>query len=1807
MNKLLSILLQKSDPGFPWGFEVVGGKDKSVPLTIHVVKSGTLASQYLQPGDRVLQINERDSALLAEHEATQLILQPSKCLELLILKSSTPPSGEGSRNSQLHKISKPPKYQSPRSSHVFEDISEEVCTSEKAFRSENQHVQSNYVQQENYEQQSGRQTQRESFSRDGQCNNVNTHQNLESKTSSHIIENERTSHAAESNSSYYTSESQLSKTQNSQVIPNIPPRRYTSERKANDERGSNGATQTYSTVEKSEQQAHHHQTYLASSDINSENRVSRNNTDSQRAQESTAPWRNSNRRPDQVPAQENHQTNNRSKPENTIAENANGTQYQNSKSQNFQAAELESGRTVASSSFRKSTASYEKCSKVQSAETRVAKSQVIAPAAQASRTEQSETSISRTEQSGAPNSRTEQSKTPLSRTDQSGTPISRTDQSGVPISRTEQSGTPISVADLRSFLPRSTYPKLKQPKDFQPKLSNYYENFKLRSGERIQRSISEPSGSQAPSLSSTPDAGAMHPEPVPPRHESRTRLTDPYSQFFNDKRRTFHEGETFAPLSKSFFRSSNPQLNEESKSNDRSWRASSYCEGTDDGGKTLDTRNCQTLKRDSRTQAQTKSAKYVRCNSSIPFFHEDAASGDTKESGKSTNNTFYSTTTTSHKPRVFPFPVESSAGNTKEYSREVVETSEEYQVGEASREDCFSPYDNLSDGHGEGFGGMKKSTDVEEVFQPVRGGKIFNRATQRWEFSATPVTADPSSSTELNQSEDHIDSNDTSVTGYSYGDGIPQSKSEQEYRAEKSVSGSSMEYRDITKENVSSKNIKSSITKFSDEKRSDGAAVILNNRRINLSESKTDDSKLHSNLQSYLFEESQKNQHAGHQSTNSAEETNLESTNFDVYINRFDTSVNSEGYSKYQSQIGPQTGTPKQFNQENSNARRVDPQYSPIKIENQSQSISSDSQDDVCFNEIKYNLSKICNDGARYTTAAEKMQTMKNVNFEKSQLKSEANISQQNYKNLEQVRTEKQFVSDERDFYAQSQSRKSNFTTEQLYSENSSIEQSSIAERSVYKENQFYENFMTADQHDITRHFQHVFSNPPQTVEESKRSRSPEKTKPVAPSQTIRLSPEKPNRFSPERSAQLKPATRTLTNIQDTAFKSPEKEQSYQTENVLPPPVIPNLPKETKFNSLEKPPPYQPEKVPPFPTTDLEDAKFNIVETTPYQPERALPPIPATSHRPPIKPTANENKSRMDPAPWRRQSQQIAANNTPSYSIHTDAVDGAPPPPPPPLTAGTIPAVRLKSEIPERGKEPPAAIQNAMMTKDKKPFTYTPGGLDLSEIRSPRMARRITRNQMNPEVAHLPPTPQETQQASPRQPLPPAALAAMQPALPVSVFPQQQIPITKQYGKANSSSAAPPPAPPAPPPMSQEPKFRAPVSNGVTNGQRFSTPSSEMNTNQSRVNQAPGSLYIPPLTKQDSGAPQSPPWMQRQNSTPKEVPVWVHRETAPSPTFNQQPRIVPTQVDSKETSSSQGNTRIIPIKIEVSQPQYNNQISSPLSPQTQNPSQQYQQQSHQYQQQSPQYQQQSPQYQQSNHQYQQPSQQYHQPSQQYQQPSQQYQQQNQVYQQVQQPQQQQQQQQQQQRWPVYVPNKFNQPQSPTNENGGPIQSRSFKVLQKITDTDNNEGIRQDYPDASTYNTAGVPLSQLRKMHLSDDDKALMDKVKSQVTNAIEHPEEAEQNPRYRGSNIPSRVFKILDDSVPKSSGNEDYSQNSPVRSGTPQYEQANGHSRQFVPASQQEHVQEPRKYTGGTIPSRSFRMLQAMTVHNPDRPGESEY
>ncbi len=44
----------------------------------------------------------------------------------------------------------------------------------------------------------------------------------------------------------------------------------------------------------------------------------------------------------------------------------------------------------------------------------------------------------------------------------------------------------------------------------------------------------------------------------------------------------------------------------------------------------------------------------------------------------------------------------------------------------------------------------------------------------------------------------------------------------------------------------------------------------------------------------------------------------------------------------------------------------------------------------------------------------------------------------------------------------------------------------------------------------------------------------------------------------------------------------------------------------------------------------------------------------------------------------------------------------------------------------------PAALQSAMHgPQDSKPFTYLPGGIDFSELRSPRMAKRLAQHKVS--------------------------------------------------------------------------------------------------------------------------------------------------------------------------------------------------------------------------------------------------------------------------------------------------------------------------------------------------------------------------------------------------------------------------------------------------------------------------------------------
>lgn len=96
-----------------------------------------------------------------------------------------------------------------------------------------------------------------------------------------------------------------------------------------------------------------------------------------------------------------------------------------------------------------------------------------------------------------------------------------------------------------------------------------------------------------------------------------------------------------------------------------------------------------------------------------------------------------------------------------------------------------------------------------------------------------------------------------------------------------------------------------------------------------------------------------------------------------------------------------------------------------------------------------------------------------------------------------------------------------------------------------------------------------------------------------------------------------------------------------------------------------------------------------------------------------------------------------------------------------------------------------------MMTKDKKPFTYTPGmggKLDLSQIRSPRMARRVAKNAEDEGIEGPPKLPgmAVTSPVSPQQPN-----IYSHPQVAVPVFPQN-IPQQSASNLRNTLPRSPP-------------------------------------------------------------------------------------------------------------------------------------------------------------------------------------------------------------------------------------------------------------------------------------------------------------------------------------------------------------------------------------------------------------------------------
>lgn len=200
------------------------------------------------------------------------------------------------------------------------------------------------------------------------------------------------------------------------------------------------------------------------------------------------------------------------------------------------------------------------------------------------------------------------------------------------------------------------------------------------------------------------------------------------------------------------------------------------------------------------------------------------------------------------------------------------------------------------------------------------------------------------------------------------------------------------------------------------------------------------------------------------------------------------------------------------------------------------------------------------------------------------------------------------------------------------------------------------------------------------------------------------------------------------------------------------------------------------------------------------------------------------------------------------------------------------------------------------------------------------------------------------------------------------------------------------------------------------------------------------------------------------------------------------------------------------------------------------------------------------------------------------------------------------------------PRSSNNPQVCNGSTGAPNQSRSFRVLQQITDTMEDAEPKPATPKPSGDQTSSEVEGQMRRMQLSNDDKALMNRVKSQVDGEVFlHNEE---DPRYRGAAIPSKAFRYLQNmtdggaaasgsggSQPANSSNTGSTNRTNqmfVRNPGNSSESEDASAQQYVSPSEQ-RVEEPKKYTGSAIPSRSFKMLQAMTQSDAPGPGETDF
>lgn len=103
----------------------------------------------------------------------------------------------------------------------------------------------------------------------------------------------------------------------------------------------------------------------------------------------------------------------------------------------------------------------------------------------------------------------------------------------------------------------------------------------------------------------------------------------------------------------------------------------------------------------------------------------------------------------------------------------------------------------------------------------------------------------------------------------------------------------------------------------------------------------------------------------------------------------------------------------------------------------------------------------------------------------------------------------------------------------------------------------------------------------------------------------------------------------------------------------------------------------------------------------------APPPPPPPPPPPGWKPNWREERAKEDEKEAKPSSQPIKIPNSGPQS------------PKPPVGSGPDGSFTQYDRLPEK-------LQNAL-SKDKKPFTYTPAGIDLSEIKSPKFQKKVNR------------------------------------------------------------------------------------------------------------------------------------------------------------------------------------------------------------------------------------------------------------------------------------------------------------------------------------------------------------------------------------------------------------------------------------------------------------------------------------------------